>query len=92
MKLTLHTCGVADAHGRIGHPCGRAADALRNAGHEFEIETVEGYRLMPWTRRGKRGRIRELSGQENVPILVIEGDRVISGSGRIIAWAKANPA
>jgi glutathione S-transferase len=89
--MLLYTCGQKDHQARLGHPCGRAAKALRDAGHEFEIETVDGYRLLPWTRRGKRDKIRELSGQEDVPVLVTGDGEVVSGTGTIVAWAKAHP-
>ena len=88
--MLLYTCGQKDKQASIGHPCGRAAKALRNAGHEFDIETVEGYRLMPWTRRGKRDKIRELSGQEDVPVLVLDDGEVLSGTGTIVSWAKSH--
>ena len=65
--------------------------ALRDAGWDFEIEPVKGYRLMPWTRRGQRDEIREISGQENVPVLVTDGGDVVSGSGAISRWASAQP-
>ena len=90
--MLLYTCGQKDKQAAIGHPCGRAAKALRNAGYDFDIETVEGYRLMPWTRRGKRDRIRELSGQEDVPVLVLDDGEVVSGTGTIVSWAKAHPS
>ncbi len=90
--MKLYTCGQTDHAAALGHPCGRAAKALRDAGYEFDIETVEGYRLMPWTRRGKRDEIREISGQDNVPVLVTDGGDVVSGSGTIARWAAANPA
>jgi glutaredoxin len=90
--MKLYTCGQTDHAAALGHPCGRAAKALRDAGYDFDIEVVEGYRLMPWTRRGKRDAIRELSGQEDVPVLVADGGEVVSGTGTIIAWAKAHPA
>ncbi len=90
--MKLYTCGQTDHAASLGHPCGRAAKALRDAGYEFDIETVEGYRLMPWTRRGKRDEIRKISGQENVPVLVTDGGDVVSGSGSIARWATANPA
>jgi len=57
---------------------------------EFKVEVVDGYRLLPWTRRGKRTAVRELSGQENVPILVLDDGSVIAGSGQIVRWAKAS--
>ena len=93
MPLTLYTCGVKGAYGGIGHPCGRAASALEEAGYEFDIEVGPGYRLMPWTRGGEtRAEVRRLSGQDNVPVLILEDGSVISGSGKIAGWARANPA
>ena len=93
VPATLYTCGAKDKHGSMGHPCGRAADALTKAGVEFKVETVAGYRLLPWTRRGDvRAKIRELSGQDNVPILVREDGEVIAGSGQIAKWAKTQHA
>ena len=89
--MKLYTCGQRDKQASIGHPCGRAARALREAGHEFEIEAVEGYRLLPWTRRGgQRDEIREISGQEDVPVLVLGDGEVVSGSGDVARWAEAN--
>ena len=90
--MKLYTCGQTDHGAALGHPCGRAARALREAGHTFEIEVIEGYRLMPWTRRGKRDAIRELSGQEDVPVLVADDGEVVSGTGTIVRWAKDHPA
>ncbi len=90
--MTLYTCGQRDHGAALGHPCGRAAKALRDAGYEIDIETVGGYRLLPWTRRGKREAIRRLSGQEDVPVLVTDGGEVVSGSGTIVRWAKEHPA
>ena len=89
--MKLYTCGQGDHGAGLGHPCGRAARALREAGHTFEIETVGGYKLLPWTRRGQRDAIRDLSGQEDVPVLVADDGEVVSGTGTIIAWAKAHP-
>ena len=89
--MKLYTCGQTDHGAALGHPCGRAARALREAGYEPDIEVVGGYRLMPWTRRGKRDGIRELSGQEDVPVLVTDDGEIVSGTGTIIAWAKAHP-
>lgn len=91
--MKLYTCGQRDHMGNLGHPCGRAGDALRQAGYDVEIETVGGYRLLPWTRRGDaRATIRELSGQDDVPVLVTDDGEVISGSGTIARWAREHPA
>ena len=82
--MLLYTCGQKDHAAGLGHPCGRAAKALRDAGYDFDIETVGGYRLLPWTRRGERDKIREISGQEDVPVLVTDGGEVVSGTGTIV--------
>lgn len=91
--MKLYTCGQGVDMGKLGHPCGRAGNALRDAGYDFEIEKVPGYRMLPWTRRGDtRAQIRELSGQDDVPVLVTDDGEVISGSGTIARWAKEHPA
>ena len=49
---------------------------------------------MPWTwpsRARDRAEIERLSGQRAVPILVVDDDTVISGSGTIAAWARDTP-
>ena len=61
--MILYTCGQKKSHASIGHPCGRAAKALDEAGYEYEIRDLPGYRLAPWTwgeRRRGREEIREL--------------------------------
>jgi len=97
--MDLYTCGQKKHAGNlpapIAHPCGRAAKALDDAGHSYELRTVGGYRLMPWTWRTRsrdRAEIKRLSGQENVPILVLDDGEVISGSGSIANWASEHPA
>ena len=52
---------------------------------------VGGYRLMPWTwgsRDEERAEVKELSGTNEVPILVLDDGEVISGSGTIARWAR----
>jgi glutathione S-transferase len=92
--MTLYTCGQRGNGPAALHPCAKAVRALRDAGHQFEIETVGGYRALFWTRRDPavRAKVRELSGQDNVPILVLDDGEVISGSGTIARWAKEHPA
>lgn len=68
-----------------------AGKALDDAGISYELKTVRGYRLMPWTwlsRAKDRAEIERLSGQWQVPILVLDDGEVISGSGRIKRWAE----
>jgi glutathione S-transferase len=81
--------------GPLAHPCGRAAKALDDAGYSYELKVVGGYRGAPWTWRDRgrdRAEVERLSGQRNVPILVLDDDQVISGSGDIARWAKEHPA
>ena len=92
--MILYTCGQKKALGSLGHPCGRAAKALDEAGYEYEIRDLPGYRLAPWTwgqRRRNREEVRELTGQINLPVLVLDGDNTVVGSGKIADWAKAHP-
>jgi glutathione S-transferase len=54
---------------------------------------VPGYRLMPWTRAGDaRAEIRKLTGQDNVPVLLLDDGTAIAGSGRIADWARRSSA
>lgn len=94
-EMTLYTCGQKISGPAAMHPCAKAGKALRQAGHEFEIKVVGGYRLMPWTwrrRSADRAEVKRLSGTPEVPILVLDGGEVISGSGEISRWAKQHPA
>jgi glutathione S-transferase len=92
--VILYTCGQKKALASVGHPCGRAAGALDKAGYEYELRTVKGYRLAPWTRPSRskdRAEIKRLSGTNEVPILVLDDGTVVSGSGRIVRWAREHP-
>lgn len=92
--MVLYTCGQKKSTPAF-HPCGKAAKALDNAGYEYEIKVLKGYRMVRWTwpkRSRDRAEIKELSGQENVPVLVRDDGEVISGSRTIADWAEANPA
>jgi glutaredoxin len=92
--VILYTCAQRSKHGSIGHPCGRASNALDDAGYEYEIKAMPGYRLMPWTwgeRRSGRQEVKELTGQVNVPVLVLDEGETVVGSGKIVEWAKAHP-
>ena len=93
--MILYTCGTKTVGPGFAHPCAKAGNALDAAGYEYEIKTVSGYRLMPWTRgtrKEDRAEVRELSGTDEVPILVLDDGEVISGSGTIADWAQQHPA
>jgi len=93
--MLLYTCGQKKRFGSMGHPCGKAAKALDEAGFEYDIKVVGGYRLVLWTRPSRdddRAEVRDLSGTNEVPILVLDDGEVISGSGTIARWAREHPA
>jgi glutathione S-transferase len=95
--VTLYTCtdgkSLGGLPGPIAHPCGRAAKALDEAGHQYEWKKVKGGRLKFWTwqaRARDRAGIEKLSGQRSVPILVLDDGEVLAGSGEIVGWAQKN--
>ena len=61
-------------------PCGRVARKLKRAGVEFETRRVA-------FSRGRRPEIRELTGQDRVPVLV-HGDEVVHDSRRITEYVE----
>jgi len=92
--VILFTCGQKKKHAAIGHACGRAAKALDEAGYEYELRAVKGYRLVPWTRPSRnkdRAEIKALSGTNEVPVLVLDDGTVVSDSSEIVRWAREHP-
>jgi glutathione S-transferase len=97
--VVLYTCALGKSGGGlpalIAHPCGRAAKALDDAGHGYDVEEVRGGTLKLWTwpsRARDRAQVEKLSGQRAVPILVLDDGDVITGSQGIVDWAGAHPA
>ena len=93
--MILYTCEMGKSlgglPGPIAHPCGRAAKALDDAGLQYEQRTVKGGTFKFWTwpsRASDRTEVERLSGQRAVPILVLDDNSVISGSGEIVDWAR----
>ena len=92
--MILYTCGQKKRGPGFAHPCAKAAKALDAAGYKYELRVVGSYRLMPWTwghREDDRAEVRKLSGQNLVPILVLDDGEVISGSSTIARWAGEHP-
>ncbi len=89
-KLTLYVCTIDDG-GPPPHACKRAQRALRAAGHDFD-KVVYG-RGIPFGlfTTGRRPELKQLSGQEKLPVLQLTDGSTISGSGAIIAWANSHP-
>ena len=71
------------------HPCKRAHDALREAGHSPQVVRVYGFAFLPDVTRGRR-EVRRLTGSSFVPVLVLDGGEIVRGSGNIVAWAREN--
>lgn len=93
--MILYTC-PARAHGAnaplFKHPCGVAAQALDTAGHPFTVKVVGGFKNLPFSRLGKRKEIIELTGQQDVPVLLLDDRSTVIGSEQIVAWAESHPA
>jgi glutathione S-transferase len=88
--MILYTCEAGKSAALL-HPCGKAAKALDDAGHAYDSQAVKGGTLMAWTwlsRARDRAEIERLSGQRSVPILVLDGGEVVTGSGAIARWAR----
>ncbi len=97
--VVLYVCPTGKSFGGlpgpIAHPCGRAAKALDDNGHTYDIQQVEGGAIRFWTwpsRAHDRAEVERLSGQRAVPILVLDDGEVVSGSGAIARWAREHPA
>ena len=75
-----------------GHPCRNAHEALTDAGWNPEVEKVYGLGVLGSALNPTRAKIRDLTGQNMVPVLETDDGEVISGSDRIIRWARDNPA
>lgn len=76
------------------HPCGKAYDALREAGHQPEVVKARGSRVLPdaLNRTPGRQEVKRLTGDTTVPVLVTDDNEVLRESKAIIDWARAHPA
>jgi hypothetical protein len=86
-RMTLYVCHIDDG-GPPPHACRRAQRALRDAGHEFDKEVAARGRPFGLFTSGRRPELKELSGQEKLPVLQFADGTTVNGSGEIIAWAK----
>ena len=73
------------------HPCKRAYDALKEAGHAPEVIRVYGLAPLPDITAGRR-EVRRLTGESYVPVLVLDDGEVIADSSNIATWARRNTA
>lgn len=75
-----------------GHPCANAHHALKKAGYKPEVEAVGGLGKPPLDFTSGRKKVKELTGNSWVPVLVTDDGEIIQDSRKIIAWAQENPA
>lgn len=94
--MELYICwGTFQAPRPGGHPCANAYEAVRDAGYDPEVIKVQGLGMGPkflHLMTSGRKRVRELTGQDAVPVLVTDSGEVITDSKRIVDWAEAHPA
>ena len=88
-KLKLLVCHIDDG-GPPPHACKRAQRALRAAGHDFDkVIAARGIPFGLFTS-GRRPELKQLSGQEKLPVLQLADGSTINGSAKIIAWARSH--
>ena len=94
--MLLYVCwDDSPSHPVIGdHPCGIAAQALKDAGHQPEVKRAYGWAKLPGFLNQTSGRraVHELTGSYEVPVLVLDDGEVVAGTDQIVFWAEANPA
>ena len=91
--MKLYVCwGTFQTPRPGGHPCRNAYEALTRAGWDPEVHKTYGWGALGTAMNPTRKPVRELTGQNWVPVLVTDEDEVVQGSDRIVEWAKANPA
>jgi hypothetical protein len=77
----------------MGHACGRAHQALVEAGHRPDVIRSYGNRLLPdfpFNRSRGRRDAKRLTGTSTVPVLGLDDGKAISGSEAIVTWARQN--
>lgn len=73
------------------HPCKKAYDALKEAGHSPNVVKAYGFAPLPYVTSGRK-EVKRLTDESFVPVLVLDNGEVIKESKSIIAWAQANRA
>lgn len=72
------------------HPCGAAYEALKNAGHDPDVVRCFGWKELPaiFNLTPGRRKVKELTGDIAVPVLVTDSGEVVAGSAEIVDWAR----
>ncbi|WP_354701551.1 hypothetical protein DSM112329_01870 [Paraconexibacter sp. AEG42_29] len=87
---TLYVCHVDKIPSL--HPCAKADAALTDAGVSHEKIVYGKGKPFGLGTKGTRADLAAVSGQEKLPVLVLPGGEVLSGSKSIIGWAKQQSA
>lgn len=91
--MELYVCwGLFRSPRPGGHPCRNAHEALTEAGWDPDVRKTYGLGILGDALNPTRAKVRELTGQNMVPVLVTDEGEVIQDSKNIIAWARDNPA
>ena len=89
--MKLYTCyGTFESRKPEGHPCRIAYEALVEAGYQPEVVKTYGCVLNP-VFPGRR-EVMRLTGNYQVPTLVLDDGSLVDGTDNIVGWAKANQA
>ena len=88
-ELVLHTCHIDDG-GPPVHPCRRAHEALRSAGHVYRTEVADRNRPFGLFTTGRRPELKRISGQEKLPVLQLPDGSTVNGSRDIVRWARTS--
>ena len=84
-KPTLWVCH-GDMEGPRFHPCRRVQEALLGAGIEYD-KVIGGHgHPIPFLRKGSRDELREATGDEKLPTLVLADGTVIHHAKAILKW------
>ena len=91
--MELYVCwGTFSTPRPGGHPCRNAHEALTEAGWQPHVTKVYGLGMLGSALNPTRAKVRDLTGQNMVPVLVTDDGEVVKDSKNIVAWAKAHPA
>jgi hypothetical protein len=76
------------------HSCGTAYKALKDAGHDPEVQKGYGWTVLPDPLNFTSGRkeAKRLTGSSTLPVLVLDDGTAVAPSRAIVEWARANPA
>jgi hypothetical protein len=88
-KLTLYVCHHDDSPPPF-HACRLAQRALSDAGHDFEKVIYGKGKPFGLFTGGTRPELKEMSGQEKLPVLKLPDGSTVNGGSNIVAWANAN--